>query len=458
MLAPSSLESDFEAAWSRLELMLHDPGHFNTLFFFVGNDVSKQALFRRMEHTVTMRGQTLSWPLSEAVFVKTIQALALPPEPCEHPGWVNSWVRAVTAQVLTQMIDGVDLTAPLSSPQCRPALTVLELDDALPGRLHDALSPSAFSPELLSTASQAADLLRMTLLSRLNERRELLARHASLLIVLPSDWTKRAAQYAPDLWTVRLTSHYLKAQPTAQASLHREQDPIPSRLTASTLTEAHRRVAQRWLSALNGGEDIRSLVIADGWVAVQGSLYSGLLGQAHRLARAVLEQAYQRGSPREQMVSQNWLGDVLVRQGERALALEAFTIAKQVAEKLSLSDPSNSDWQRDLSVSFNKVAGILEAQGERAKALDEYKKSLTIREKLASSDPSNSDWQVDLVVSWVKLGGVFPGDDRSRYWNLALARLRALHSQGKLTAEQTTWIDWLELQLRHTKPPSTSST
>jgi hypothetical protein len=46
------------------------------------------------------------------------------------------------------------------------------------------------------------------------------------------------------------------------------------------------------------------------------------------------------------------------------------------------------------------------AQGNLTGALQSYQDSLAIRERLAKSDPSNADWQGDLSASYEGIGDV----------------------------------------------------
>jgi hypothetical protein len=66
---------------------------------------------------------------------------------------------------------------------------------------------------------------------------------------------------------------------------------------------------------------------------------------------------------------------------------------------LTQRDPSNANWQRELSVSHNCVGGVLEAQGQLSEALQEYLADLAISEWLVAHDPSNTQWQEDLNVT-----------------------------------------------------------
>ncbi len=75
----------------------------------------------------------------------------------------------------------------------------------------------------------------------------------------------------------------------------------------------------------------------------------------------------------------------------------------EIRERLTANDPSNIQWQRDLSISHEKIGGVLQAQGDLAGALTAYRHSLEIRERLAVNDPSNAQGQRDLSVSFYRL-------------------------------------------------------
>ena len=93
-------------------------------------------------------------------------------------------------------------------------------------------------------------------------------------------------------------------------------------------------------------------------------------------------------------------------QGDVAAAQAAAEQSRDIMEKLAASDPTNTDWQRQLSVGWEKLGGVREAQGDLAGALEAYTQSQTIRARLAASDPGNASWQRNLSVSWERLGGV----------------------------------------------------
>jgi len=85
--------------------------------------------------------------------------------------------------------------------------------------------------------------------------------------------------------------------------------------------------------------------------------------------------------------------------------------------RLALSDPTNTELQRDLGVSLNTVGDVYQAQGKLAEALVVFEESLTLFRRLALSDPTNTLWQNDLGVSLGKVGAVA---EAKSDWALAL--------------------------------------
>jgi hypothetical protein len=54
---------------------------------------------------------------------------------------------------------------------------------------------------------------------------------------------------------------------------------------------------------------------------------------------------------------------VLVAQGKLDEALKAYRDGLAITERLTAADPSNAQWQHDLSISYEHVGDVLEAQG-----------------------------------------------------------------------------------------------
>ena len=97
-------------------------------------------------------------------------------------------------------------------------------------------------------------------------------------------------------------------------------------------------------------------------------------------ARAVLADIGDPGSlhPSRAAWVRTFAGDAAVAYGDLAAALAAYRASLAIAERLAAADPSNAEWQRDLSVSHDKLGDVLVAQGQLADALAAYRASLAI--------------------------------------------------------------------------------
>ncbi|MFC5771061.1 tetratricopeptide repeat protein [Thauera sinica] len=109
---------------------------------------------------------------------------------------------------------------------------------------------------------------------------------------------------------------------------------------------------------------------------------------------------------RDQLVSHNKIGDVLVAQGDGEGALVAYREGLEIARTLTGRDPGNTQWQRDLSLSHDRVGDVLAVQGDGLGALTAYRKTQTIAEALARRDPGNTKLQRDVAASYTSIGDV----------------------------------------------------
>jgi tetratricopeptide (TPR) repeat protein len=107
---------------------------------------------------------------------------------------------------------------------------------------------------------------------------------------------------------------------------------------------------------------------------------------------------------RDLSVSHDMVGETQCAQGDLTGALESYHAGMAIRQKLAATDPSQSHWQRDVSVSYNKIGETQSAQGDLIGALNSYQSGMAIVQKLAASDASNSQWQRDLSVSYNKIG------------------------------------------------------
>ncbi len=146
---------------------------------------------------------------------------------------------------------------------------------------------------------------------------------------------------------------------------------------------------------------------------------------------------------RDLSVSYDRVGDIRAARGDRDGALTSYEDGLSIRKGLAARDPSNAEWQRDLFVSYDKIGDIRAARGDGDGALTSYEDGLSIAKGLAARDPSNAQWQTDLVVSHYKIGAA-GGQDACGQFRSALAILKRLDAENRLTADQKGWIAAIE--------------
>ncbi len=153
---------------------------------------------------------------------------------------------------------------------------------------------------------------------------------------------------------------------------------------------------------------------------------------------------------RDLSVSHIKVGDVLLVQGKRDEALDAYRASLDIRDRLAAARPDNAVRQRGLSVSHNKVGNVLVALGKPDEALDAYRASLAIRERLAAADPANATWWRDLSVSQEKIGNVLVAQGK---WDEALDAYReSLAIRERLAATDPANMTWRrDLSVSHSK-------
>src|SRR5262249_761373 len=76
------------------------------------------------------------------------------------------------------------------------------------------------------------------------------------------------------------------------------------------------------------------------------------------------------------------LGDVLLRQGNLAGAVENYRTALAIRNRLHQAAPNNVFWQVMLARSHVSIGNILERQGNLSGAMENYRTSLLIRNRI----------------------------------------------------------------------------
>lgn len=134
-------------------------------------------------------------------------------------------------------------------------------------------------------------------------------------------------------------------------------------------------------------------------------------------------------------------------------ARREYDEAHRLAQRLMDKDPSNTEWQRDLSVSHNKIGDVLVAQGDLPAALTAFRASLGIAETLAKRDAGNSEWQRDLYVSYWRLADMAEKRNAAKeagaYWKQAYEVLSRIDKRGlHLTPDDRKFLAALREKIR----------
>lgn len=141
-------------------------------------------------------------------------------------------------------------------------------------------------------------------------------------------------------------------------------------------------------------------------------------------------------------------GDFACTHTTLAEAQREYDEAQRLAQRLSDADPSNHQWQRDLSVSYERLGNVATAQGRLDDANQAYSDGLAIRKNLAAGDPSNSLWRRDLYVSYWRLADLAEQRQQSKeargYWQKALDVLSGIDQRGlHLSPEDRRFLEFL---------------
>jgi tetratricopeptide (TPR) repeat protein len=147
-------------------------------------------------------------------------------------------------------------------------------------------------------------------------------------------------------------------------------------------------------------DDLNSLL----WVGLL-HLERGYLAEAEMRFRRLLSVA--TASDSERYWASLGVGDIRKARGDLAAAAAEYRQAGAIAERVTSADPSNTDWQRDLSVSYNRIGDVLMDQGNLPEALKSFRAAFAVAERLAKAAPNNTLWQQDLSISNERLGDVY---------------------------------------------------
>ena len=267
------------------------------------------------------------------------------------------------------------------------------------------------------------DGYRSQVLARLNENRVVLGRkRVFVFVLLPTHFEGRAADLAPDFWSVRSASY---AVPPWQPELRSAQDASPLRSATSPALEApqvpQQHVAvevleQRWNHEWAAWQADRTQILSpamawqlvDQWRERQRpDRARALAAQALQISRQML--ALAPDSPptlRDLSISLNKVGDVARDLGQLEEARSAYRESLEIARKLTTRTSDAPQSLRDLSVSLEKVGDVARDLGQWEEAGSVYRESLELRRQLTTLTGNAPQSLRDLSVSLNKLGDV----------------------------------------------------
>ena len=140
------------------------------------------------------------------------------------------------------------------------------------------------------------------------------------------------------------------------------------------------------------------------------------------------------------------IGDMLLQQKKLDDALKVYRDSLAIRERLATADPGSTRQQRALVVSYNKVGDVMAKQGKVDEALQAYRQGFAIMQHLAASGPGNTEWQRDLSVSYERIGDAMA--DQNKLEDALQAYRECLAIRQRLAAAGPSNMQWQsEVQL-----------
>lgn len=169
--------------------------------------------------------------------------------------------------------------------------------------------------------------------------------------------------------------------------------------------------------------------------------YSSALEIAERL---VAQEPGRADTLRDLLVVYNRNGDLQSALGDREKAREFYEKALQIAEQMVGQEPGRADYLRDLSVSYNKLGDFERSSGEESEAQQFYERALEVRERLVEQVPARVDYRLDLARSLARFSDA---ERLERAWEI----LTGLRESGQLAPDDLPVLQFVEDRLRRTK-------
>lgn len=120
-------------------------------------------------------------------------------------------------------------------------------------------------------------------------------------------------------------------------------------------------------------------------------------------------------------------GNILAWNGNTTGALRSFYKGLAIHKILKITNPNDRQVRRDLLYGYNQLGEVLQSSGDNIKALENYRKYQEISRELLIENPTNPQALRDLLVNYITIGDVLTaiGNEASALESLHQAQLLA---------------------------------
>lgn len=149
--------------------------------------------------------------------------------------------------------------------------------------------------------------------------------------------------------------------------------------------------------------------LPDKLVRIPGALDSvaEVYDENRRILDQIREIAGQNQATAREFASNSMrLGDLWRQRGDLTRARLEYQRALPLYELVAQNDPTNPNWQRDISIYYERIGNIDLESNDLPGAAAAYRKGLGIVERLAQEDPHNPEWKRALSLLHEKIGDV----------------------------------------------------
>jgi non-specific serine/threonine protein kinase/serine/threonine-protein kinase len=112
--------------------------------------------------------------------------------------------------------------------------------------------------------------------------------------------------------------------------------------------------------------------------------------------------------------TEDYLGRVLLEEGDSKGAREHFTASTQILQRLLAATPNAPGLLKRLSTVYEQAGSAADFEGDLGSALAYHQDALKLRERLSARAPLNADYRRTVAVSWYNIGEILAEQGRPR--------------------------------------------